>query len=373
MLAKLRVLMENRPNLNQRFILGGLAWAFFAPPVHARTLFGSEQSAAKVCLSLIRSLRRKTLVVTPPGNSFSMWETVLRRFLPDAKIGRIRRGKATIDDQHVVLTTVADLLEAVRSQVVDSDEFGFIVFHHIHRMDPLDWASAAGSFSSARRLGIAELGFTSNKGLFRIYDYHLGAPVFSALPDVLIPKIRRVWSGWKLSSWVRANPQFISKAALIDQMCLSSSYNQHVVEQVVLALTAGRKIALFSEKVSHLKTLKLAIESEWSGPTKAVDFVIDGMSAEDIEAGTDADVILTTFSFAKSFPEVSGIDTVVLSTPVRDPLLAVGVCLTRDPGKKDPVVVDMRCDDIPACKDYGRSRDSEYRRVYELDRDAVAD
>lgn len=327
-------------------------------------LFESEQSAAKVCLPLIRSLKRKTLVVAPGGTSFSMWQTVLQRYLPDAQVGLIRRGEVVVDGCHVVLTTVSDLLLAVKEGRVADDEFGFIISHCMHRMDPLEWASAVCFFRPSKRLGIAGLGAQFNQGLFRIYGYHLGAPVYSALPDVLVPKIRRVWSGWKVSHWARANPQFISKTALVDQMCLSSSYNKHVVEQVVLALKADRKVVLFSEKVPHLRTLKMQIESEWTGPHRIVDFVIDGMSEEDIGSASESDVILTTFGFAKSFPEVPAIDTVVLATPVRDPGSACRVCLGKDPEKKSPVIVDMRCDDMPACKDYGRSRDEVYRRIY---------
>ena len=108
----------------------------------------------------------------------------------------------------------------------------------------------------------------------------------------------------------------------------------------------------------------MEIDAEWSGKKKVIDFVIDGMSAEDIDEASEADVILTTFDFAKSFPEVPRVDTVVLATPVRDPVPAASVCLFKDPSKNDPVIVDMRCDEVPVCKDYGRSRDEAYRRCY---------
>jgi hypothetical protein len=88
------------------------------------------------------------------------------------------------------------------------------------------------------------------------------------------------------------------------------------------------------------------------------------MSPDEVYESSNCDVILTTFDFAKSFPEVPELDTVVLATPVRDPLQAANVCRLKDPDKKDPVIVDMRCDDVPVCKDYGRSRDAAYLRSY---------
>ena len=327
-------------------------------------LFHSEQSAAKVCLSLIRSLKRRTLIVTPPGSSMSMWETVIGRFLPDARVGHIIRMDRSNFTDHITLTTVDHLSYAIERDKLLAGEFGFIISHHIHRMDPGRWAKSVGFFDAGRRLGISEPSASFATGLSRVYSYHLGGPVFCAKSDSTIPRIRKVDTGWKVSSWDRANPQFISKESLLKHICVNSKYNKSVVDQVVLALAAGRKVAVFSDKVTHLKTLKLSIESSWSGARKVVDFMLDGMSPDEIARSADSDVILTTFGFAKSMPEVLDLDTVVLATPVRDPLTAADVCRKRDPDKKDPVIVDMRCDDVPVCRNYARSRDAAYLRSY---------
>jgi len=326
--------------------------------------FRSEQSAAKVCLSLIRTIRRRTLVVTPPGISFSMWETVIGRFLPDARTGFIRRDERDDGTSHITLTTVDYLTHAVDRGDVSPDEYGFVISHHIHRMDPIEWARGVGFLNAGRRLGITEPSFSLTEGLSRIYSYHLGSPVFAAKSDSTIPGIRRVESGWRIGTWDRVNPQFISKASILNHICVNSKYNKSVVDQVILALKAGRKVAIFSDKVTHLKALDLLIDAAWSGSTKEIDYIVDGMSSEEIERSSRADIILTTFEFAKSFPEIPELDTVVLATPVRDPLLAANVCRLRDPDKKDPVIVDMRCDGVPVCKDYGRSRDDAYAKIY---------
>ena len=198
----------------------------------------------------------------------------------------------------------------------------------------------------------------------KIYSYHLGSPVFCAKSDSTVPRIRKIQTGWKVSSWDRANPQFISKESLLKHICVNSKYNKSVVDQIVLALKADRKVAVFSDKVMHLKTLKLSIESAWSGARKVVDFMLDGMSPGEISVSAASDVILTTFGFAKSMPEILDLDTVVLATPVRDPLVAANVCRKRDPDKKDPVIVDMRCDEVPVCRNYAKSRDAAYLRSY---------
>jgi hypothetical protein len=229
------------------------------------------------------------------------------------------------------------------------------------------WARVVPFFTAAKRLGLVSPEASFTTGLSRVYRYHLGDPVFCADPDFDLPKIRRVWSSWKISNWVRVNPQFVSKENLLDHMCSSTTYNQHLVEQIILALAADRKIVVVSDRVAHLRTLKLQIETGWSGSSKVVDFAVDGMLPDDVANSVAADVILTTFSFVKSLPEIDTVDTVVLATPVRDPGPAARVCLSKCVTKKPSVIVDMRCDAIPVCKDYGKSRDSVYQSSFGSD------
>jgi hypothetical protein len=327
-------------------------------------VFASEQAAAKVCLSLIRTIKMRTLVLTPPGASFAMWRTVAGRYLPDAKIGTIRRGERDEKDAHVTIATVDDINDFIARRKVLEDEFGFVISHQIHKLSPVSWSRAISFFSAAKRLGITDPSAAFNTGFARVFRYHLGDPVFCADPDLETPKVRRVWSSWKISTWARVNPQFVSKETLLSHMCSSTVYNPHVVEQVILAMKAERKIVLVSDKVAHLKALKMQIETTWSESAKVVDFAIEGMPPEDLAKAVESDVILTTFSFVKSLPEMPTVDTIVLATPTRDPLPAVRLCLSRHPSKKPPVIVDMRCDDIPVCRDYGKARDVAYRSSF---------
>jgi len=324
-------------------------------------IFSSEQAAAKVCLSIIKSFKMRTLVVTPPGAPLAMWKTVVGRYLPDASVCVIRRGQRDNVDAHITISTIDDIQDFITRGEIKPDEFGFIVTHQIQAIDPVAWSRAISFFSASKRLGIADSGAKFDAGMNRIYKYHLGDPVFCSDPDYAPVKVRRVWSTWKISSWAKVNPQFVSKETLLSHMCTATTYNTQVVEQVIEAMKKDRKILVFSERVPHLKTLKLQIESEWSGTAKKVDFAIDGMSPEEVADAADGDVILTTYSFAKSMPEIILLDTIVLATPIQNPLPFAKLCQIKDPSKKQPIIVDMRCDEIPVCRDYGKLRDDIYR------------
>lgn len=353
---------------DQRTGIGMILKSLCSNPVgDGVAIFASEHAAAKVCLSLIKTIKMRTLVLAPPGTSFAMWRTVAGRYLPDARIGTIRRGERDVPDAHVTISTVDDINDFISHEKVASDEFGFIISHQIHKMDPRAWARASSFFSAAKRLGITDPAASFDTGLARVFRYHLGDPVFCSDPDLETPKIRRVWSTWRISNWAKVNPQFVSKETLLDHMCSSTVYNPHVVEQVVQALQKERKVILLSDKVTHLRLLKAQIEAAWTEGPRVVDFAIDGIPPDDLAKALDSDVILTTYSFVKSLPELPLVDTIVLATPVRDPLPAARLCLSRHPSKKPPVIVDMRCDDIPVCRDYAKSRDAAYRSSFGQD------
>jgi len=330
-------------------------------------VFASEQSAAKVCLSVIKSFKMRTLVITPAGASLSMWRTVAGRYLPDAKICVMRRGEREQPDAHITISTVDDVYDFITRKEVKPDEFGFIVTNQIHKIDPIAWSRAVSFFSAAKRLGIADSSAKFDSGMNRIYKYHLGDPVFCSDPDWEMPRVRRVWSTWKISSWAKVNPQFVSKESLLSHMITSTLYNGQLVEQVIQAMKAGRKIMIFSERVPHLKTLKLQIEAEWAGEIKIIDYAIEGMDPDEVGKSSECDVILTTYSYLKSLPEIPTLDTIVLATPVQNPLPYAKLCQIKDPGKKPPVIVDMRCDEIPICRDYAKIRDDVYRQSFGTD------
>jgi hypothetical protein len=60
-------------------------------------------------------------------------------------------------------------------------------------------------------------------------------------------------------------------------------------------------------------------------------------------------------------PEIIPLDTVVLATPIQNPLPYAKLCQIKDPNKKPSIVVDIRCDEIPVCREYGKLRDDVYR------------
>lgn len=325
--------------------------------------FPSSWDAAKLCLALVRSLKTCTLVMCVREMAFDRWSTLAGRYLPDARVGYIDENNIDTKGCHIVISTTAWVNDALESGDLRGDEFGLVVSDQLDRTKPVMWSRVISQLTAAKRLGISS-GDLDTAGRLRLFSYHLRGHLFAGKGTSLVPNVRRVWSEWRVGGSSRANPQFMSRNSVLDMMCVSAIYNQHVVEQVLLALKAKRRVLVFSERLKHLKLLKTEVDAQWVGRGIYTDYLTDGMSEQDMARASNADVIFSKYSYVREMPDTPMIDTVVLATPVRYPEAAIGCSINPYPGKKSPVVVDMRCDAIPICKDYGVVRDGMYKRVY---------
>lgn len=318
----------------------------------------SSTDAARLCCGLIRSFKMCTLILCPDQSRVVRWKELVEKFLPDANVCVDFRGWSGND--HVVVTTASRWMFGSETR---GEQFGFAVIDQYDRIDVEFLSGLLEMLYCSRRLGISSEP-VQVKGLNRLYSYHLGRPIFSFKGRRMTPKIRRVWSKWRSSGSGYANPAFMSQAAAVDRMCKSKTYVGHVVEQILLALKAGRKVLVFSGRILHLKDMRSEVESQFSGRELYTDLLVPGVTDEEMVRALGADVLFSPYDFLDSLPDTSSMDTVVLSTPVRDPAEYISCILEPKDGKKDPVVVDMRCDSIPVCKKLGYFRDRTYKDLY---------
>ena len=316
-------------------------------------------------LSLIREMRLKTAVLVHRKFLMDQWRKRIEGFFPDAKVGYIYGKKWKVDDCHVVVVMIETIASWVKNGTVRPElakMFGLVIADEVHRCGAPAWSSSIPEFHAAKRFGISARPKRSD-GLDKSFFYHIGPKVYTGQELRLTPKIRRVWSKFKLNH-PRMNPSFMSMELVTKIMGKSVTYNQDVTDQIVLALKAGRRILIFSGSLDHLRRLKENVDSQWVGDKIKTDYYIGGMTEAELDEAATANAIFATFQMAKDALDIPPIDTVVLASPIRNPEQPVGRILRPFTGKKDPVVVDMRQDEVPICKDYGESRDRHYQKLY---------
>jgi superfamily II DNA or RNA helicase len=189
--------------------------------------------------------------------------------------------------------------------------------------------------------------------------------LFTSVEQRLIPKIRRVWTEFKLVHTGSLNPSLVSKQVLLKFLCGNKARNAVIVEQLVKAAAAGRKPIVLSERLQHLDVLEADFKRRWdaveTGPAPSTGFYVGGMKEDELEDAAKARVIFATRQFAEEGLDIPELDTIFLTTPMSDVDQAVGRILRPAAGKKEPIVVDFRDENVSLCKKAGDSRERFYR------------
>jgi superfamily II DNA or RNA helicase len=196
-----------------------------------------------------------------------------------------------------------------------------------------------------------------------VFRYHIGRVLFGATERRLKPKVRRVWTNFRVVKTERFNPALVSRSILVRFLCASRARNRLIVQQLKLAVEAGRKVLVLSERLNHLEALEAALAREMGSEAPSTGRYVGGMSAEERDESAKCRVIFATKQLASEGLDIPALDTLFLVTPMADVEQAVGRILRTFEGKKDPVVVDFRDDKVGKFKRAGESRDKFYRRI----------
>lgn len=314
--------------------------------------------------ALMQALQVPTLVVVHKEFLVDQWQQRIQAFLPSASIGRVQQDVCDYKDRSVVIAMVHSLVDGNYPE-----EFynwpGLVITDEVHRIGADTWSRVPPKFPARWRVGFSATPRRKD-GADGVFLGHIGPVVFVAKEKRLGVKVRRVFTKFKLVKTDRLNPALVQKTMVLKFLCASDSRNQAIVEQLVLAVQAQRKILLLSERLQHLDTLNQMLLAMWpsnAGPVPSTGFYVGGMTQQALREAAEARVIFATSQFASEGLDIPPLDTLFLTTPLSDVEQAVGRIQRPHEGKKDPVVVDFRDDLVPLCQKFAEYRDKFYVRV----------
>lgn len=314
--------------------------------------------------ALMHALQVPTLVVVHKEFLVDQWRQRIEAFLPSSSVGLVQQDVCDFQDKSVVIGMVHSLVDRTYP-----DAFyqwpGLVITDEVHRIGAETWSRVPPKFPARWRVGFSATPRRKD-GAEAVFLNHIGAVIFKAKEQRLKVKVRRVFTKFRLVKTENFNPALISKSLLLKFLCTSNARNQEIVDQLVLAVQAGRKIIVLSERLQHLDVLNQMLLSSWpsnAGPAPSTGFYVGGMSQESLRDASGTRVIFATSQFAAEGLDIPALDTLFLTTPLSDVEQAVGRIQRPYDGKKDPVVVDFVDDKVPLCKKLADSRDKLYARV----------
>lgn len=312
--------------------------------------------------ALIAEMKVPTLVVVHKEFLMDQWVERLNEFLPGVKIGKVQQDVCDYEGKHVVMGMVHSL--AIKDKY--PEEFykwpGMVIVDELHRIAARTWSPVPGMFPAKYRVGVTATPRRKD-GAENVFFYHIGRVSFSAKEQRMVPRVRRVRTTFNFAKTTKFNPNTISRSILVNILVKSKSRNLAIVEQIVLAHRAGRKILVLSERLEHLSTLEKAVKKELENDPPSTGYYVGGMSPEEREESAQADIIFATNQYASEGMDIPALDTLFLTTPVGDVEQAVGRILRPKKGKKEPIVVDIRDDRVSRFRKNGEARDRYYKSI----------
>lgn len=341
--------------VHQRFQTGTFGGILRAPAGWGKTVWSC---------ALIAEMQLPTLVVVHKDFLMSQWRERIETFLPGAKVGIAQEDECSFQGKHVVIGMVHSLYGRNYGPVF-YEWPGLVITDETHRIGASTWSQVPPKFKAKYRLGISATPRRKD-GADNVFAYHIGEILFRASEQRMKPKIRRVWTDWNLIKTASLNPSLVSKNLLLKFMCASRARNLQIVEQLVQAASAGRKLLVLSERLQHLSDLETGLRALWKheeGKIPSVGYYVGGMKEEELEDAATKQVIFATKQFAEEGLDIPALDTLFLTTPLSDIEQAAGRICRPFEGKKEPVVVDFRDDRVSYCLKSAESREKQYKKL----------
>lgn len=314
--------------------------------------------------ALIARLQVPTLVIVHKAFLVDQWQERIEQFLPGAKVGRAQQDECDFVGKHIVIGMVHSLAARDYGKIF-ADWPGLLLVDECHRIGAETWAPVPTKFRARWRVGVS--GTPRRKdGADNVFLYHLGPLLYISKETRMTPKIRRVPTDFHLVKTERFNPKLANKSLLLRFLCASIPRNKLINERLIMALEAGRKVLVLSERIAHLQSMEALLRETWpksKGPMPSVGYYIGGRTEEQLERAAEAQCIFATSQFAAEGLDIPALDTLFLTTPMADVEQAIGRILRPCEGKKDPIVVDFRDDKVSQFRKYGEMRDRLYGRV----------
>ena len=281
-----------------------------------------------ISLYIACQLKLKTLIVVHKTFLMDQWEERIRKFVPNARIGRLQQDVENVEGCDIVIGMLQSL--AMREYDDETfDDFGLIIFDEVHVVPAPVLSRALLKLCAPNMLGLSATPVRKD-GLSYVIHWFIGPTFFqrflSDQSHVTVQILKHRPS--------RALP--FNMAAATSLICNMQDRNIIIVDKIADLVEFGHKVLLLSDRRAHCEKL-LGMLKEYS-----IDCALymGGMKRAELELSEKSQVMLGTFSQAKEGLDIPSLDALILASPRSDVVQACGRILH---GKTHllPIIVDV--------------------------------
>jgi superfamily II DNA or RNA helicase len=329
-----------------------------------------------MALNLFSRLGVKTMVVVHKSFLQDQWIQRAREFT-NARIGSIRQDKIDVENKDIVIAMIQSLsMRDYDAEIFNG--FGFVIYDEAHHCASKVFSRALQKTAFKYTLALTA---TPNRadGLRKVMHWYLGPTIYRQKKKVnrqVITKIFRFKSNnrfFKEETVFAAGKSMPSTTKMINNLVKIKERDDHIVNIInILRKFPERKTIILSNRREHLINLKKRIDESIKqdvekglivdGETKTY-FYIGGMKKVDRKDAEDnADILFATFSMADEGLDIDRLNTVILASPKKNIVQAVGRVMRKVLGAGDvrPLIIDI-CDELSVFKGQGLARIKQYQ------------
>lgn len=293
-----------------------------------------------VCsLWLAFQLRRRTLILVHSEALADQWCERISTFLPKAVIGRVQQDTVQVDDTDFVVGLIQSVVKRDYDAATVFDTFGLLIVDEAHHVAAPMFSKALPKIKARYVLGLSA---TPNRadGLGVALEWLLGPVAFRAqrvFERVCVNMITYT-RGDELEVTNRRGDPMCS--TMLTNLATDVVRTDFIVEQIAAQAAQGRNIIVLSDRLDQLQSIETQLHE--LHPDYTVGRVVGGMKAAQRDAGFQARILLSTYTYASEGIDIPRLDTLVMATPRGNIEQTVGRILRPHPTKQEPLVIDIR-------------------------------
>lgn len=314
---------------------------------------------------LMAKLEFPALVVVNKEFLLEQWrDGALRMFsgsLREDEIGIVQGKKCEIDGKKLVIAMIQSLASRKYPDALYRWPY-MVIFDECHRMSAPHFCKAASLFSAPIRIGFSATP-ERRDGLTDVFRWEIGRDVYRMDVKALIPRVNQLICDTDIyPPMYRGKGDKVFMARLINAVCRDRSFNLMIIDEVMKAACANRKVLVLSDRVKHLEFLHKEVREKLRGKSLRLGVLYSEYNEEKRKAVMDFDVVFATYQLCSEAFDLPEADTLFLTTPHSNVEQIGGRILRVTQDKKEPIIVDIVAN-LPESIVSARKRFAQYERL----------
>lgn len=343
---------------------------------------GGGKSISALCA--LSKLKYKTIIIVNKISLLKQWESEIKSFLPNAEVG-ILQGQKNIDIENKDII-IAMLQSLARINYPESffENIGVTVADEVHNLSSKVFSQVLMKLSSKYTIGLSATPQRSD-GCEYIFQWFIGDVVYKSNserkglhPIVNLVKIDSTDYKEIVTQNKITGQNQIQFTSMLSDLILMPKRNKLIVEIIKhYIIQENRKILVLSDRRSHLKIIKKALDSDIN-TTFTYGLFLGQMKIQELEKSKSCQVILATYqAFGEGVSE-KDLDTLLLITPKKfighlkttknesgKLEQIVGRIFRKEHVLKHPLIIDIQ-DNFSIYKNHARQRNAFYKQHFKL-------